>query len=165
MTLKTVEQRYGKREKVTAEYADDGRTHQSFKDECDINSILTRYQRTGMIEHVNKRRPVYGDVTSMDFKEAMDTVRRTEELFSELPSNVREYFNQDPGQFLDWAQDPQNAETLSEIASGDFDGKGAEVTQTEKSPENASPRLSIPNEGPLDPLPESGTTGVEKDAG
>ena len=32
----------------------DGRTKQAFKDQCDINKMLAKAQRTGSIAHLNK---------------------------------------------------------------------------------------------------------------
>ena len=36
-------------------------TKQSFKDECDINKIMAKFQKTGAIEHYAKHAPSYGD--------------------------------------------------------------------------------------------------------
>ncbi|AXL15424.1 internal scaffolding protein [Microviridae sp.] len=49
---------------------EEGRTHQSFKDECDINRIVDTYARTGVIPHVQLGQPQYGDNPEVDFFEA-----------------------------------------------------------------------------------------------
>lgn len=46
-------------------------TRGSFKDECDVNNIVRRYAQTGMVNHVPRGTPQYGDAPEMDFAEAM----------------------------------------------------------------------------------------------
>jgi len=45
-------------------------TRQSFKDECDVNQIVKRYTETGMINHIPRTKPQYGDAPEGDFLEA-----------------------------------------------------------------------------------------------
>jgi len=45
-------------------------TRQSFKDECDVNQIVKRYTETGMINHIPRTTPQYGDAPEGDFLEA-----------------------------------------------------------------------------------------------
>lgn len=40
---------------------DECRTHQSFKDECDINNIIDLYARTGLVNHHASGKPQYVD--------------------------------------------------------------------------------------------------------
>lgn len=49
---------------------DKGRTHQSFKDECDINRIVETYARTGIVTHTNRLEAQYGDAPSQNLYEA-----------------------------------------------------------------------------------------------
>lgn len=37
------------------------RTQQHFMDSCDINKILAKYRKTGVIEHVKRAKAMYGD--------------------------------------------------------------------------------------------------------
>lgn len=85
-----------------------GRTKQSFKAECDINNILSKFQRTGLLEFVNERTPQYGDVSSIDFQESMEQVRQANEMFADLPSSVRKRFHNDPTELLSFLDDPAN---------------------------------------------------------
>ena len=87
-----------------------GRTKQSFKDECDINTILSRFQRTGLLEFVNERHAQYGDVSSIDFQDSLNTVIEAQAMFDDLPAAWRKRFNNDPAQLLDFVQDPGNRE-------------------------------------------------------
>jgi len=45
-------------------------TRQSFKDECDVNQIVKRYTETGMVNHIPRTTPQYGDAPEGDFLEA-----------------------------------------------------------------------------------------------
>ena len=80
-----------------------GLTKQSFKRECDINHILARYDKEGVISHLNKAKAIYADCTALpqDYRAALHRVRAAEELFYQLPSEVREEFENDPALFLD----------------------------------------------------------------
>lgn len=87
------------------------RTKQSFAASSDINNIVKKFLKTGMIEHVNTRSPVYADVSQVvDFREALEQVRVTQEFFSKLPAKVRAEFENDPALFLDYMADAQNAQ-------------------------------------------------------
>lgn len=46
-------------------------TRPSFKAECDVNNIVRRYAQTGMVNHVPRLSPQWGDAPEMDFHEAM----------------------------------------------------------------------------------------------
>lgn len=90
-------------------------TKQSCKDECDVNMILAKFQKTGALTHVNERQKEYGEHTGIDFKEAIDLVMEAQELFDDLPSKVRTHFDNDPAQFLDYVNDPDN---VKDVESG-----------------------------------------------
>ena len=92
-----------------------GLTEQGHKKECDINYILKDYQRTGLLKHVNENEGKYDDVSVSDFQEAMLIVKESERLFSELPSQARKAFDQDPAKFLEFVQNPENADKMEEL--------------------------------------------------
>lgn len=84
-------------------------TKQAHKDECDINRIVRRYDQTGVWEHVKSFEPVYASLEPFDYQESMNKVIAAQEAFDALPSVVRKRFENDPAQFLAFAQDPDNA--------------------------------------------------------
>ncbi len=90
-------------------------TKQSFKDECDINKILEKFEKTGAITHYSKHAPQYGDTSKPQLHEAMTIVADAESMFEELPSAVRKKFKNDPGQFLEFVQNPKNLEEMREL--------------------------------------------------
>lgn len=80
-----------------------------FKEEVDINNILAKYRKTGIIEHVARGRKLYGDFTEVkDVAEAMDVSARAKAIFEELPATLRnEFKNSIPG-FFDFINDEKN---------------------------------------------------------
>lgn len=89
---------------------DPTRTKQSFKEECDINTLVERFAITGEIPAAD-RVPLPIDVgTGMDFKDAMNQVVAARESFDQLPAKVRARFDNDPARFLDFVHedDPDN---------------------------------------------------------
>lgn len=81
---------------------------QSMKDECNINNIVARFQRTGVVDHLNKHGPNYGFADSITLHESMEIVRKAQEMFDDLPSEIRKRFVNDPAAFLDFVQNPEN---------------------------------------------------------
>lgn len=101
---------YGPKTRVGLTFPDQGRTKQSFKDECDINTIMRRYEVTGELGHLSRRTPIFGDFPSMDFAEAMAIVIKAREDFASLPSEVRDRFANDPARLLHFMEDANNRE-------------------------------------------------------
>ncbi len=89
---------------------------QSFKAECDINTIMKKYEKTGLIEHLVRYRGQYADVASAtDYQEALNTIMEASEMFHTLPSRVREKFNNNPQDFLAFTEDPANTAEMEEL--------------------------------------------------
>lgn len=87
----------------------EGRTKQSHKDECDINRIMARSMLNGgVIDFVNKYEMQYADVTAVDYQEAMNQVALAQSMFHDLPSQIRNRFENRPELFLDFVQNPAN---------------------------------------------------------
>lgn len=88
-------------------------TKQSFKDECDINNILKRFERTGQLPELIKQNPQYGEFADAPaYQDALNLVLHAQEQFDALSSKVRERFNNDPTKFLEFASNPQNGEEM-----------------------------------------------------
>ncbi len=93
----------------------DGRTKEAFKDETDINKILKRAQKTGTISHMNRHQGRYADFSGFDFFEAQLKLTAGREIFDELPSEIRNEFNQNPARFFAFVNDPENKDRLAEL--------------------------------------------------
>jgi len=85
-----------------------GRTKQSFAAECDVNTIMARYAKTGVLDFANRNQPRYGNCVGLDYTEAQNTVARANGLFHELPARVRDRFKNSPAAFLDFVANPAN---------------------------------------------------------
>lgn len=93
----------------------DGRTQQSFKDECDINILMKRFLVGGQLP-VDVRMPTYGDFTGVsNFHEAVNAVRSASEAFMEMPPEVRARFDNDAGKFVDFCSDDANIEEARKL--------------------------------------------------
>lgn len=94
------------------------RTKQSFKDECDINVIVAKYIRTGVIDprSLNAREAMFADVTDVpSYQEALNVVRAAQEGFEALPAKIRDRFENDPAQLLGFMGDPKNEAEAIEL--------------------------------------------------
>ncbi|QCQ84907.1 internal scaffolding protein [Blackfly microvirus SF02] len=88
-------------------------TRQEFAEECDINTIMARYEAGGAISHVNRAQPVYLDTTLYPGLQAsMDAFREASLAFAALPASVRKEFDNDPQQFVDFALDEKNIDRM-----------------------------------------------------
>ena len=87
---------------------DSSLTQQSFKEECDINTIMRRFAVTGELPE-NVRVPQYQEFDGVfDFQTAMNLVRTSQEAFEAMPATVRDRFNNDPARFMDFVNDADN---------------------------------------------------------
>lgn len=92
------------------------RTKQAFKQECDINRIVRRWKADGVLTHVNRFKGNYGDFTGIpDYRECLDKVMYADEMFSTLPAAIRKRFDNDPANFIDFVDNPQNRDQMIEM--------------------------------------------------
>jgi len=105
---------YGQKLKV-AIATGDGLTEQNHKDETDINNIVRKYNKTGLIDHLNQFEKQYGDMTGYDYQDAMNTVAAANTMFEGLPSAIRNKFDNDPAKFINFVDDESNADKLVEM--------------------------------------------------
>lgn len=105
--------RYNPPPKKSVEF-DESMTQQHFKDECDINSIIRRYQKTGFLVDPTvpvSREPQFGDFSvEQDFLQAQTLIAHASQAFDELPSYLRKRFNNNPADMLAFLEDESNRE-------------------------------------------------------
>lgn len=91
-----------------------GRTQQSFKDDADVNLIMKRFEKTGMIDHLNEFQGQYGDFLDVpqSYHDAVNQVLAADAMFMTIPAKVRERFGNDPGRFLAFVDDPANVDEM-----------------------------------------------------
>lgn len=87
-------------------------TQQHFKDECDINNIIARYEATGLLTdplQSSGRMYEFGDYSAVqDYQDSLNCVIAAREMFDSLPSKIRERFNYDPARLLQFLGDDSN---------------------------------------------------------
>lgn len=114
-------------------------TKQSFKEECDINNIVRRFEATGIIDHVNAAaaQGVYEDLPSgLDLQAGLEMIRQAETAFMALPASARAEFNNDPVAFVEAFQNPTEAQQERFIALG---------LATDRRPPKAPPESPKPS--------------------
>jgi len=84
-------------------------TKQCFKDECDINNIMAKYKRTGVLDHLAGQLPTYGDFDSeATYQQALNQVIAAQESFDALPAHIRDRMNNDPGTLMAFMANADN---------------------------------------------------------
>lgn len=112
------------------------RTKQSFKDECDMNRIVSRINKTGFVPleaQSSLRRQIYGDVSGLpqSLEQAYAIVDRANSLFAALPATLRSRFG-GPDGLLAFVEDPKNLKEAQDLGL---------VAKSEPTP------ISAPNSG------------------
>lgn len=133
----------------------DGRTKQAFKDETDINKLLAKANRGESISHLAKYGATYGDFTDMDdLLDAHNKLARGQQIFQDLPGEIKREFNQDPRQFYKFVNDPDNANRLGEVLP-DLAQRGTQLPAVKRTPDNQREPTPAPEapEGDTEPRP------------
>lgn len=92
----------------------ESRTRQSDALETDINAIVAKYRATGIVPQAPGTAR-YGDFASgLDYKTALDKVKAAEADFWDLPVEIRNECQNDPGVFLDKVMNPVTHDELVE---------------------------------------------------
>lgn len=101
-------------------------TKQSFADECDINKIMERYEKTGVMSE-GRRMYEFGEaISEYSYQESLNAVLFADEQFSNLPARVRDRFGNDPVQLLKFLEDPKNRDEAIELGLVDRPPPAAE---------------------------------------
>lgn len=84
-------------------------TQQHFEKECNINSIVANYQKTGVLPTAMIREVQFGEV-GPDLISSLTKIKEAKEQFQRLPAKIRDQFQNDPDKFLVFLNDPANYE-------------------------------------------------------
>ncbi len=104
------------RTRFTSNTTGESMTKQSFRNESNINIIMAKYAKTGLIDHVKKYEGRYEDVTGVeDYHTSLNRIHAAQAAFMSLPSGVRTKFDNDPGEFLNFVNEPDNLEEMYEM--------------------------------------------------
>jgi len=133
---------YRKHKPVRVSFPAQGRTHQSFKEECDVNNVVKRFEKTGFLP--NSRGPgQFGDFSSnLDYREALQTVMDAQDMFEQVPAKIRREFDNDPAQFVAFCDDPDNEDQLIDwgLMNKPPPGEVDPMTEQDTPPDEAPPR-------------------------
>lgn len=134
-------------------------TRQEFAEECDINTIMQRYDGYLSDPMRSMREPRYVDFADMpqDLMGFMRLQQEAADAFMTLPAQVRKEFENDPIQFVAFAADPGNLEQMREWGL-------AAPSKEQAAEREAIAGLATAKEPP--PAPPSGEAApLEKGAG
>lgn len=110
-------------------------TEQAHKDQCDVNKIIAKYDRSGVITHINTFEAQFGDLSGVDYKMMKDKVARAQTMFEQLPSNIRNEFDNNAEHLLHFMDNPNNRDKAISMglipadSHPDTDGLGEHVKE------------------------------------
>lgn len=110
---------------------------QHFKEECDINTILQKFNITGLLPEQTLS-PRYGDFTGIgDYHTALNRVIAAQDEFEALPAQIRARFDNDPAQLIEFLENSDNRSEAEEL--GLIEKATAEAVEVAKTtPEKAA---------------------------
>lgn len=107
---------YDDHDRVKKEFPHEGQTQQHMADDCDVNKIMERYEKTGLLDHVNEFQGNYGDFTDVqDYQTSVNQVIAANEVFMSLPAQIRAQFENNPGAFFEFVSDDENLPAMKEM--------------------------------------------------
>lgn len=121
---------------------EEGRTDQSFKEDCDVRSIVQRAARTGFLPGRDPAEARYINCVGIpSFQEARELVRQVEAEFLALPPRIRRECDGDPAVFVRRLEDPEFVDELVRAglakrreSSPPPDGAGSEAASESAEP-------------------------------
>lgn len=93
-------------------------TNQADMEAADINKIMARYQKTGVLvdDFGVQRQPTFGDFSELhDYHEMLIAVRNAERVFGTLPAATRNFFKNDPQELINFLDNPENDDKAVEL--------------------------------------------------
>lgn len=111
---------------------------------CDINNILSNYRKTGVLTHFREGGTFAELPDAMDYQQAMNMVLDAQDMFMELPAELRKQLDQSPAKFLEFVKDEANRDVLR-----DYGLLQAEPAQDPTTPDPVTP--APPPEGDVPP--------------
>ncbi len=107
---------YEKHERFQISFPNVSLTKQAMKSDTDINNIMAKYAKTGLMTHLAKHEGKYGDFSGVvDYHTALNSMIEADTAFASLPSKIREEFDNDAGKFMEFVHDPENLDQMVEM--------------------------------------------------
>lgn len=95
------------RKRVSMSFSQPSLTEQSYKDECDIDFIISNFVKTGIDPNEGKKMSFVDCTQVKDFQDAQNIVAETKSMFHSLPAVVRDEFGTVEN-YLEYVSNPQN---------------------------------------------------------
>jgi phage internal scaffolding protein len=132
--------------RVRVKFPNPSLVKQAMQNECDINNIMHRFEKTGMLNHLNEHHGDYGDFIDYNsYHASMNQILEAQAAFASIPAKIRAQFQNDPSIFLQFAQDPKNLDQMVEMGLAPHPDRATsgeqipEKVATPPSPETSPP--------------------------
>lgn len=136
-----------RRKRVITAFQDDGMTQQHFKDECDINNLIAKYIRGDDMSRYQRTAQYLGEdfPTSMSLTDAENIIRKADNAFYALPAQDRDFFENDPNNFITYMEKPEFIEDSIKRGYRQVSGKLPPATTPEPKAKKGSKPPSPPS--------------------
>lgn len=115
-SFKVVTRRKNGTKRVRIFNEDPSLTAQEYGPDTDINNIMAKYKKTGVINHLRTKEASYADMSEVsDLLGASIKMQEAKEKFAQLPSEVRKKFADNPQNMIDYLGDPNNLEDAEKL--------------------------------------------------
>lgn len=122
-------------------------TKPEFADETNINKIIAKFMKTGVLTSVKDNPGMYTDLANVgNYHESLNKIIAAKETFQTLPANIRKRFGNDPGQLVDFMSDPQNLDEAVKLGL-------ARAPKIEKKPAPPAQPATPPETPPKEETP------------
>lgn len=129
--MKVIEKRENGTIRVHTVNSEPSLTDQSWLEQTEVNSIISKYRKTGAITHLSKKAGQFADVSDIpDMLEAHERVTNAFNAFQELPAVIRDKFQNDPMKMIQFLNNPENNEEAIKL------GLKVDPNKTDLSPED-----------------------------
>lgn len=83
---------------------------------ADIHNIMKKFERDGILHHVNTVKGRYADYPGeVDFHQMQNTIALAKTMFETVPPDIRSKFHNDPGEFVDFMTNEANYSEIKEL--------------------------------------------------
>lgn len=119
---------------------------QSFREECDINTLVKRFGITGNMNGAVLPPPIeeFGEI--FDFQSAMNLINAADRAFMSLDADVRARFNNDPARYVSFCSERDDDGNLRNIE--EMRRLGLALPAAEPPKEPAPVRVQVVNPTP-----------------
>lgn len=134
------------------DYSMPSKTDQSFKREVDVNRIMDRARKGGVITHLRRSQGVYADISKVpDLAGAFSLVESVSSAFADLPSELRDAMRNDPRNLPAFMEDARNFETLVKYGIIEKPKEGSPEATSGESAKAPAPKATRGSQAPKKP--------------